>query len=313
MAEWRVMICDPLAENGINLLREHAQVDDRAGISAEELAAIISKYDALVVRGRTKVTAELLERAAKLKISARAGVGVDNIDWQAAAKLGIPVVNTPTATTIAVAEHTLALLLTLARRIPQANASLKSGLWEKKSLIGMELAGKTMGIIGAGRIGQAVAARVHSFKMDVLGYDPLVPDADLKLHGITPIPLDALYARADMISVHTPLNEETTGMIDATAFAKMKPGAIIISTARGGIVDEAALLENLTSGHIAGAALDVFENEPPGKSRLVSHPNLIATPHIAAQTGEAQARAAQHAAEEIIRRLEGLPLRWQIG
>lgn len=313
MAEWRVLICDPLAENGINLLREHAQVDDRAGISAEELATIISKYDALVVRGRTKVTAELLERAAKLKIIARAGVGVDNIDWQAAAKLGIPVVNTPTATTIAVAEHTLALLLTLARRIPQANASLKSGLWEKKSLIGMELAGKTMGIIGAGRIGQAVAARVQSFKMDVLGYDPLVPDADLKLQGITPIPLDALYARADMISVHTPLNEETTGMIDATAFAKMKPGAIIISTARGGIVDEAALLENLTSGHIAGAALDVFENEPPGKSRLVSHPNLIATPHIAAQTGEAQARAAQHAAEEIIRRLEGLPLRWQIG
>lgn len=312
MAERRVLVCDPLAENGINLLREHARVDDRAGISAEELAEIISQYDALVVRGRTKVTAGLLERAATLKIIARAGVGVDNIDRQAAAKHGIPVVNTPSATTTAVAEHTMALLLALARRIPQANASLKGGKWEKKSLVGMELAGKTIGIIGAGRIGQAVAARALSFEMNVLGYDPLVPDVELKSLGIIPTPLDMLYARADIISVHTPLNEETAGMIVAAAFAKMKPGAVLLSTARGGIVDEGALLENLNSGHIAGAALDVFETEPPGKSKLISHPNLVATPHIAAQTGEAQARAAQHAAEEIIRRFEGLPLRWQI-
>ncbi len=313
MTDWHILICDPIAENGIEMLRKHATVDDRGGIESRKLAEIIHQYEGMVVRGRTKVPANLLEKASKLKIIARAGVGVDNIDVQAAKKYGVSVVNTPTATTISVAEHTLALLLAFARRIPQANAGLKAGKWNKKSITGMELSGKTLGIIGVGRIGQAVADRARSFGMDILGYDPLISEADLKSVGITPAPLDSLYAQADVISIHAPLTIETKGMIGAAAFAKMKPGAILISTARGGIVDETALLENVNSGHLAGAALDVFESEPPRDSKLISHPNVVATPHIAAQTPEAQRRAAQHAAEEIIRKMKDLPLRWQIG
>ena len=310
--DFRVLICDSIASNGAALLRQQVQVDDQTGIEADQLSQIIEDYQGLIVRSRTKITAALLTRAKKLKIIARAGVGIDNIDLQAAKQQGIAVVNTPEATTTTVAEHTLALMLALVRSIPRADASIKAGKWEKRLFIGRELAGKTLGIIGTGRIGQAVAQRARVFGLNLLGYDPFVSEERLDRLNIQSVELQDLYSRSDLITIHTPLNESTRGMINAEAIAAMRPGVLLISTSRGGIIEERALLAGLQTGQVGGAALDVFETEPPGLTDLIHHPNLIATPHIAAQTQGAQERAATQAAEEIIRFVKGLPLRWQI-
>jgi len=287
-------------------------VDDRTDISAEELPQIIGEYDALIVRGRTKVTASLLETATHLKVVGRAGVGVDNIDLTAAKSRGVTVVNAPVSTTLAVAELTFGLLLALAREIPRADSAMKQGQWLKKEFEGVELNGKTLGILGMGHIGAEVARRARAFGMDVLGHDPLLTPEQIRGRVAEPVDRDELLARSDFISLHLPLTQETLGLLDADQFAKMKDGARIVCAARGGIMDESALLSALESGKIAGAALDVFTSEPPGASDLVKHPKVIATPHIGAQTAEAQRRAAEDIAHEVLNALRGKNLRWRV-
>ena len=313
MADWKVLISDAIEEECKAILKDAGVAfDDRPTISADELVADIGKYDAMIVRGRTKVTREVVEAADKLKIVGRAGVGVDNIDLAAAQAKGITVVNSPTATTDAVAEHTMALLLALVRNIARADATMKAGQWAKKELKGTELGGKTLGIVGFGRIGQGVGRRAAAFGMQVLAYDPLLDAQTIQAGGAAPVSLDALFQQSDVISLHMPLTPETKNMFNGEAFAKMKRGMHLVCAARGGIIDETALLSSLESGQVAGAALDVFSEEPPGLTALVAHPNVVATPHIGAQTEEAQVRAAQHIAEEILAGLRGEPLRWKV-
>jgi D-3-phosphoglycerate dehydrogenase len=287
-------------------------VDDKSGISADDLLKIIPEYDALIVRGRTKVTAAVMDAASRLKVIGRAGVGVDNIDLEAAKKRGIIVVNAPTSTSIAVAELTFGLLLALAREIPRADAAMKQGKWLKKELEGVELNGKTLGVIGFGRIGMEVGKRAAAFGMNVIAYDPLIPEDEIKRRGADPASLQDLYAWSDFISLHMPLTVDTRDMIGRQAFAQMKDGVRIVCAARGGIIDEAALVEALNSGKVAGAALDVFSVEPPGLTETVSHPRLIATPHIGAQTAEAQSRASEDIAHEVLSALRGESLRWRV-
>jgi D-3-phosphoglycerate dehydrogenase len=312
MPTWKVLITDSLEESGLELLRAQADVDDRPNLPAGELLETIANYDALVVRGRTRVTAPVLEAGSRLVVVGRAGVGVDNIDLGAAREKGVLVVNSPTATTVAVAEHTLALMLSLSRSVPAADSSMKAGRWAKKTLAGVELAGKTLGLIGMGRIGAEVARRAAAFGMTVLGQDPLISPDDIRKGGAEAVALDDLFARADFISLHIPLTTETRHLIDGQALAAMRPGVRLICAARGGVIDEAALLDALDSGHVAGAALDVFEQEPPGETALVSHSNVVATPHIGGQTREAQRRAAEDIASEVLAALAGEPLRWKV-
>ena len=312
MPQWKILLTDGLEENGQELLRAAAQLDDRAGISAEELLNSAADYDAMIVRGRTKVTAEVFSAAKRLKVVGRAGVGVDNIDLAAANAHDVRVVNSPLATTLAVAEHTLAMMLALARSIPRADSQMKMGQWIKKQLMGIELNGSTLGVIGLGNIGSAVAERAAALGMNIIGYDPLLSPEEIRARGAAPVSLLELYAQADFITLHVPLTPETRNMISGQAFGQMKRGARIVCTARGGVIDEIALHGALETGQVAGAALDVFANEPPGLTALVSHPHLIATPHIAAQTSEAQARAAEDIATEVLAALRGEPLRWKI-
>jgi D-3-phosphoglycerate dehydrogenase len=312
MPDWKVLITDRLEARGLEILQAQADVVNRAGISPEELLNEVDQYDGLIVRGRTQVTSAVLQQGSRLKVVGRAGVGVDNIDLDAAKDRGVIVVNAPDATTTAVAEHTIALILSLARGVPRGNASLKSGKWLKKELVGVELAGKTLGVIGVGRIGAAVTNRAEALEMIVLGYNPLVTTERIRKTGAEPVSLEELYARSDFISLHVPLNEETCGLIDERALAKMKRGVRLINTARGEVIDEPALLAALESGQVAGAALDVFTDEPPGLSPLVAQPNVIATPHIGGQTEEAQTRAATDIASEVLAALRGQSLRWQI-
>ena len=312
MPEWKILLTDGLEQNGQTILRAAAQVEDREGIPAEELQAILGEYDALIVRGRTKVTRSLLGSAARLKVVGRSGVGVDNIDLTAAREFGIAVVNAPVSTSLAVAELAVGMLLALARRIPYADRTIKAGIWAKKELSGIELNGKTLGVIGVGNIGAAVAVRAGALGMDVIGYDPLLPAEEIARRGARPVGIDDLYASADFITIHIPLTAGSRGWINAAVLAQMKPGVQMVCTARGGIIDEEALLAALNSGHVAGAALDVFSQEPPGLTDLVSHPNVIATPHIGAQTEEAQARAAVDIACEVLAVLRGESLRWRI-
>ncbi len=312
MADWNILIADGLDEEGQSILRAQAVLDDRNGISPADLLQAIGAYDALVVRSRTKVTAEVLSAAPRLKVVGRAGVGVDNIDLGTARQRGVAVVNAPLATTQAVAEQTLGLMLSLARRIPQADAAMKAGRWIKKELMGMEISGKTLGIIGMGNIGAAVAQRAAALGMSVLGYDPLLPAEVIQARGARPVALPELYAFSDFISLHVPLTPETRGMIGEEAIPQMKQGVRLICTARGGLIDENALLAALESGRVAGAALDVFSQEPPGLTPLVAHSRLIATPHVSAQTEEAQKRAAADIAHEVLAALDGKPLRWRV-
>ncbi len=312
MAEFKILITDGLGENGQSILRAAARVDDKAGISAAELIKISGDYDALIVRGRTKVTAEVFHSGKKLKVIGRAGVGVDNIDLESARKHGVIVVNAPVSTTLAVAELTFGLLLAAAREFPRADAGMKKGEWLKKEFEGVELNGKTLGIIGYGRIGVEVGKRAAAFGMNVVAYDPFVSEDDIKARGGEPVTLQELFEWSDFISLHLPLNVQTRDLIGQMALSQMKDGVRIISAARGGIIDESSLLAALNSGKVAAAALDVFATEPPGLTELVKHPKVITTPHIAAQTVEAQARAAQDIAQEVLSALRDEPLRWRV-
>jgi D-3-phosphoglycerate dehydrogenase len=312
MSRWRILITDRLESAGQDILRRNAEVDDRNGIQPGELLKEVIGYDAVIVRSRTRLTPEVFEAAKGLKVAGRAGVGVDNIDLASARSNKVVVVNAPISTTLAVAEHTLGLMLSLARAIPRADAAVKSGGWPKNDLVGVELSGKTLGILGAGRIGSEVASRASAFGMMVLGYDPLLSDGEIHERGCKPVSLLDLYARSDFISLHVPLTPETRSMIDGQALARMKRGVRLISVARGGLIDEIALTGALESGQVAGAALDVFAQEPPGLSALASHPQVVATPHIGAQTEEALERTARDIAEEVLAALRGEPLRWRV-
>lgn len=312
MSGSRILITDGLDENGQSILRAAADVDDRAGITADELLKVVVGYDALIIRGRTRVTAGLIETGTALKVIGRAGVGVDNIDLDAARRRRITVVNAPTSTTGAVAELTFGLLLALARQIPRADTAMKKGDWLKNELRGVELAGKTLGIVGFGRIGMEVGRRAVAFGMNILAYDPFIQEDVIRAGGAESASLQDLFAWSDFISLHLPFNVQTRDLIGPAAIAQMKDGVRLTCAARGGIIDETALLRALNSGKVAGAALDVFETEPPGATDLVRHPHVIATPHMGALTAEAQARAAEDIANEVLAALQNRPLRWQV-
>lgn len=312
MTKWNILITDGLADKGSKILRQKSLVDDLTGITAEQLLEDVGKYDAMIVRSRTKVTPNVFNVASRLKVVGRVGVGVDNIDLCAAKSHNVTVVNSPSATTIAVGEHAFGLMLALARNIPHADSSMKAGHWAKKQLLGSELYGKTLGIIGVGRIGSTIGERASAFGMTILGCDPFLSDKEIQEKNIVPVDLTTVYECSDYISLHVPLTSKTKGMVNSQTFSQMKTGVRLISTARGGVVDEAALLNALQSGKVAGAALDVFHHEPPGPIPLVTHPNVVASPHIGAQTKEAQARAAEDLANEILAALSGQELRWRV-
>jgi D-3-phosphoglycerate dehydrogenase len=312
MPDHKVLITDGLDARGQSILRASAQVDYHDKLPADDLLKVISGYDALIVRGQTRVTPAVFDATSALKVVGRAGVGVDNIDLEAAKKHKVMVVNAPTSTTVAVAELAFGLLLALAREIPRADTGMKQGEWLKKEFEGIELYGKTLGIVGFGRIGMEVGKRAAAFGMNVVTYDPNVSEHELEHGSAEPVPLQDLFAWSDFISLHLPLNVQTRDLLGPLAFSQMRDGVRIISTARGGIIDEAALLQALNKGKVAGAALDVFEKEPPGLTDLVSHPRVIATPHIGAQTAEAQSRAAEDIANEVLAALEGKSLRWKV-
>ena len=312
MPNYNILITDGLDARGQSILRASANVSYRESTLADELINVIADQDALIVRGQTRVTAAVLDAASRLKVVGRAGVGVDNIDLEAAKKHKVTVVNAPSSTTIAVAELAVGLLLAVAREIPRADAVMKQGQWLKKEFEGVELNGKTLGVIGFGRIGTEVGRRAAVFGMNVITYDPNVSEHELEHGNAEPVSLQDLYAWSDFISLHLPLNVQTRDLIGPQAISQMRDGVRIVSTARGGIIDEAALLEALNSGKVAGVALDVFGKEPPGLTELVSHPRVIATPHIGAQTVEAQSRAAEDIASEVLAALQGKPLRWKV-
>jgi D-3-phosphoglycerate dehydrogenase len=312
MTSWKVLITDGLSDKGIAILSAAAQVDNKPDISADDLLQVAAEYDAFVVRGRTKVNAAVFDAAKKLKAVGRAGVGVDNIDLAAARAHGVTVVNAPKSTSLAVAELALGMMFALARSLPKADTSMKQGQWIKKQLEGIELNGKTLGIVGMGNIGTAIAQKATPLGMKVIGYDTLVSSEEIKKRGAEPVSLADLYAQSDFITFHLPLTPESKGMVNGQSFAMMKHGVRIVDAARGGIIDETALLAALEQGQVAGAALDVFASEPPGLTALVAHPNVVATPHMGAQTEEAQDRAAEDIASEVLAALRGEALRWKI-
>jgi D-3-phosphoglycerate dehydrogenase len=298
----RVLITDPLDQQGVDVFRASPEIelDLRPGIPPAELAAAIGAYDALVIRSGTRVTAETLARAGRLRAIGRAGIGVDNVDVEAATKRGIVVMNTPGGNNVTTAEHTITLMLALARWIPQADASLRAGKWERQRFTGTEVCNKTLGIVGLGNIGTIVAERAQGLRMRVIASDPFVTAEAAARMKVELVTLDELYARADFVTVHTPLTPETRGLIDRAALASMKRGVRVVNCARGGIVDEHDLAEAIRSGHVAGAALDVFAQEPPPADHpLLGLPQVICTPHLGAATSEAQVNVAIAIAEQI--------------
>ena len=297
----KIFVADDISESGLQPLRDaHFVVEKKTRLAPAELKSALCGFSGLVVRSETKVTADLLDHAPTLRVVGRAGVGVDNIDVPAATERGVVVMNAPDGNTITTGEHTLALLIALARRVPQADSSLKSGKWERKKFIGVELQGKTLGIVGLGRIGRVVATRARAFGMHIVAYDPFIAPEQGKELEIEVAPLDEVFARADFLTVHTPLTAETRGIIGSHAFSKMKRGVRIINCARGGLVEEAALFDAIKSGIVAGAALDVFETEPPAaENPLLSLDEVIATPHLGASTTEAQEGVAFTVAEQM--------------
>ena len=297
----KIFVADDVSESGLGPLRSAGfTVEKRPGLPPAELREALKDCEGLIVRSETKVTSELLDAAGRLRVIGRAGVGVDNIDVPAATIRGIVVMNAPDGNTITTAEHTIALLISLARSIPQASSSLKAGRWDRKKFIGVELQGKTLGIVGLGRIGRVVAARARAMGMQIVSYDPFIAPEHARDLEIELASLDDVYARADFLTVHTPLTAETRGLIDREAFSKMKKGAYIINCARGGLVDEQALYEAITEGTIAGAALDVFSQEPPpSEDKLLQLDQVIATPHLGASTKEAQEGVAFTVAEQM--------------
>ena len=296
---WSVLVCDGLAEPGLARLRQESEVilDDRASLG---------RVDAWIVRSRSQVDAAALRSAApRLRVVGRAGVGVDNIDVGAARELGISIVTAPEASTTSVAELTIGLMLALARDISAADAALRRGEWPKASLIGEELEGKTLGLVGFGRIGRAVAARAKAFGMVLAAFDPFLDDDAIRAAGASPVTLETLLAVSDYVSLHLPLTTETRGLLGRTAIGRMKSGARLVCAARGGLIDEAALRQALDDGRLAGAALDVFAQEPPGDLALLRHPRVVATPHLGAQTVEAQARVALEIVYNVLAALRG--------
>lgn len=308
---YKVLVSDPISDTGLKALYDHEkfEVDKITGLSASELKDIIGGYDALIVRSQTQVTEGILENADRLRVIARAGVGVDNIDIPAATKKGVIVINAPSGNTISAAELAMAMMMSLARQIPQAHASASTGKWERANFKGIEMYEKTLGVIGMGKIGTEVATRAKSFGMKILGYDPFLTEEKAENLRITKATLDEIAKEADIITLHTPLIKETRGLINDDYLAKTKKGVRIINCARGGIVDEAALLRALNSGHVAGAALDVFEQEPSGNLELLSHPNVIVTPHLGASTVEAQEKVAIDVSKDIIEIFETQSIR----
>ena len=298
----RVLVSDNLSKVGIEIFENTPgiDVDVNTGLTPEELKSIIKDYDALVIRSATKVTAEIIAAADRLKVIGRAGIGLDNVDIPAATQRGIVVMNTPEGNTVTTAEHTIAMMMALSRNIPQATASLKAGRWEKKKLQGKELFNKSLGIIGAGHIGRIVADRAKGLKMKVIVYDPYVKPEVLSELGAEGVDFEELLRRSDYITIHTPKTPETTNLIKKETLAKMKKGAMLINCARGGIVNEDDLYDALASGHLAGAALDVFSTEPPGKIKLMELDNFICTPHLGASTKEAQDNVARDVANQIV-------------
>ncbi|MBI2094144.1 MAG: phosphoglycerate dehydrogenase [Candidatus Omnitrophica bacterium] len=308
----KVLVADQLSEDGVKLLQSEPglQVDIKSGLSSQQLAEIIAPYEGLIVRSATKVPAEVIQRADHLKVIGRAGVGLDNVDAEAATKRGIIVMNVPAGNTISTAEHTVSMILALARRIPQAYASLRSGKWERSKFVGTELFGKTLGIIGLGKIGTEVAKRAQSFGMRVIAFDPFLSTERAQQLEIQLTDLKQVYAEADIITVHTPLTAETRHMIGAKEMASMKPGVRLVNCARGGIIDEEALRAAILSGKVAGAAIDVFEQEPPPKDHaLFSLDQVIATPHLGASTEEAQLNVAIEVARQVADALLGRGIR----
>jgi D-3-phosphoglycerate dehydrogenase / 2-oxoglutarate reductase len=304
---FRVLISDDMSARAAEILSAspRIEVDVRTGLTPGDLRSIIADYNGLVVRSATKVTSEIIDAAVALEIIGRAGIGVDNIDVTAASRRGILVENAPSGNSVTTAEHAISLLLSLARQIPQATASLRAGKWEKSKFKGRELFGKTLGVIGLGNIGRIVASRARGLEMRVAAYDPFLGLEAATRLGVDLVTLDELYAQADFITIHTPLTAETEHLIDDAAFAKMKDGVLIVNAARGGIVHEGALLAALEAGKVAGAALDVFEQEPPAADHpLLAHPNVIGTPHLGASTKEAQVKVAVELAEQIVAYVE---------
>ncbi|MEA4812579.1 MAG: hydroxyacid dehydrogenase [Anaerolineaceae bacterium] len=309
---WKVLVTDGLEANGKEIINLKHAVMDKKGIEAEELLNVIPEADALIVRGRTKVTADVIKAGKNLKVIGRMGVGVDNIDLKAAKENNVIVVNAATATSEAVAELAMAMLFALARELPRADATMKADTWAKKEFEGVELMGKTLGVLGYGNIGRLTGKYAAAIGMKVIAYDPYRDDAYMQANGAQKVSMDELYAQSDFISIHMPLTLETKYMVCDEAFAKMKDGVRIVDAARGGVLQEECLVKALESGKVAGVALDVFEKEPPTDWKLVHHPKVIATPHIGAQTKEAQLRVAHDIAEEVLRALDGEELRWRI-
>ncbi|MGI6492495.1 MAG: phosphoglycerate dehydrogenase [Pelotomaculum sp.] len=303
----KVLVLDGVEEEGLAALMLHPdiEVDVRNKLTEDEICAIIADYDGMIVRSATKVTARIFEHADNLKVVGRAGVGVDNIDLAAATDKGVLVVNAPDGNTIAAAEHTIAMMMALARNIPQACSTLRAGKWDRKSFMGVELRDKVLGIIGLGRIGSAVAKRAQGLEMKVVAYDPYLTEEKAQLQGAQLLPLDELFKTADFITCHIPLTKESRHIIGERALSLMKPGVRIINCARGGIIDEQALYEAMKDGKVAGAAFDVFEDEPNTTSPLFEFNNFIATPHLGASTSEAQLCVACDVVDEIIAALQG--------
>ncbi len=303
----RILVADPIADEGVALLAERATVDVRTGLDEAALVAAIGEFDGVVVRSQTQVTRSIIEAGTRLRVIGRAGVGVDNIDVEAATERGIVVVNAPTGNTVSAAELTIALVLALSRHVPAADASLRGGAWDRKAFLGVELRGKTAGIVGLGQVGSAVARRLRAMEMTVIGHDPFVPDERARVLGVELVSLDELLERADFIALHTTFSPGSAALLGPEQFARMKSGARLINTARGALIDEKALLEALDSGRLAGAALDVFAEEPANENPLVRHPKVISTPHLGASTQEAQERVAVDVAREMLRVLDGQP------
>jgi len=298
----KVLVSDALSEVGVKIFQETPgiEVDVITDLYPEELKEIIGKYDAIVIRSATKVTEDIIMAASNLKVIGRAGIGLDNVDIPVASRQGIVVMNTPYGNTITTAEHTIAMIMALSRNIPQATASLKDGKWEKKKLKGRELFNKTLGLIGAGNIGEIVADRAKGLKMKVIIYDPYIKPETIEELDVESVSLDELLKRSDYVTIHTPKTNETKNLINKETLAKMKKGAMLINCARGGIVNEDDLYEALKSGHLWGAAIDVFSTEPPGKNKLLELNNFICTPHLGASTSEAQVNVARDVAEQIV-------------
>jgi len=303
----KVLVMDGVSEEGLLPLRQQSEIELVIGskMSEDELVGIIPEYDGMIVRSATKVTARVLESADRLKVVGRAGVGVDNIDLEAATRKGVLVVNAPDGNTIAATEHTIAMMLALSRNIPQAVGKMKEGVWDKKAFLGVELRGKVLGVVGLGRIGSSVTKRAQALEMDVVAYDPFITEEKAASLAVELVSLEDLYKRSDFITVHMPKTKDSYRMINKETISLMKKGVRIINCARGGIIDEEALYRAMVEGKVAGAALDVFEKEPNTESPLLGLPNFIATPHLGASTKEAQLNVAVDVSEEIVAALAG--------